>query len=146
LAREWNKTYGYRRERSAIIEDLVKRFKMGKPAVDGVSFDVGVRSWSCSARRAAARPRPAASLAEHPTGGRISIGDRVVSEPERGMLVSPRDRDIGMVQSYAVWPHDGTAERGLPLKHVAAAAAATSTPRSMTRWRWSASVTTPSDR
>ena len=43
---------------------------------------------------------------EHPTGGRISIGGRVVSEPERGVLVSPRERDIGMVfQSYAVWPH-----------------------------------------
>jgi iron(III) transport system ATP-binding protein len=43
---------------------------------------------------------------EHPTGGRISIGGRVVSEPERGTLVSPRERDIGMVfQSYAVWPH-----------------------------------------
>jgi iron(III) transport system ATP-binding protein len=43
---------------------------------------------------------------EHPTGGRISIGERVVSEPARGLLVSPRERDIGMVfQSYAVWPH-----------------------------------------
>ena len=43
---------------------------------------------------------------EHPTSGRISIGGRVVSEPERGVLVSPRERDIGMVfQSYAVWPH-----------------------------------------
>ena len=39
-------------------------------------------------------------------GGRISIGGRVVSEPERGLLISPRERDIGMVfQSYAIWPH-----------------------------------------
>ncbi len=31
---------------------------------------------------------------------------RVASEPARGLLVSPRERDIGMVfQSYAVWPH-----------------------------------------
>jgi iron(III) transport system ATP-binding protein len=56
---------------------------------------------------------------EHPTGGRISIGDRVVSEPERGLLVSPRERDIGMVfQSYAVWPHMTVRQNvAYPLKH-----------------------------
>ena len=56
---------------------------------------------------------------EHPTGGRISIGDRVVSEPERGVLVSPRERDIGMVfQSYAVWPHMTVRQNvAYPLKH-----------------------------
>ena len=56
---------------------------------------------------------------EHPTGGRISIGGRVVSEPERGVLVSPRERDIGMVfQSYAVWPHMTVRQNvAYPLKH-----------------------------
>ena len=39
-------------------------------------------------------------LAEHPTGGRISIGDRVVNDLE------PKDRDIAMVfQNYALYPH-----------------------------------------
>lgn len=43
---------------------------------------------------------------EHPTGGEIHIGDAVVSAPKRGILVPPRNRNIGMVfQSYAVWPH-----------------------------------------
>ena len=56
---------------------------------------------------------------EHPTAGRISIGGRVVSEPERGLLVSPRERDIGMVfQSYAVWPHMTVRQNvAYPLKH-----------------------------
>ena len=43
---------------------------------------------------------------EHPTGGEIRIGEMLVSAPERGVLVAPRHRNIGMVfQSYAVWPH-----------------------------------------
>ncbi len=39
-------------------------------------------------------------------GGRISIGDRVVSDPEAGVFVPPERRQLGMVfQSYAIWPH-----------------------------------------
>ncbi|TAJ40683.1 MAG: ABC transporter ATP-binding protein [Reyranella sp.] len=92
-----------------LIEDLVKRFATGKPAVDGVSFDVPageiVVLLGPSGCGKTTTLRCVAGL-EHPTGGRISIGDRIVSEPERGVLVSPRERDIGMVfQSYAVWPH-----------------------------------------
>jgi iron(III) transport system ATP-binding protein len=52
----------------------------------------------------------------------------VVSEPERGILVSPRERDIGMVfQSYAVWPHMTVRQNvAYPLKYRAERAAATS--------------------
>ena len=92
-----------------LIEGLVKRFATGKPAVDGVSFDVPageiVVLLGPSGCGKTTTLRCVAGL-EHPTGGRISIGGRIVSEPERGVLVSPRERDIGMVfQSYAVWPH-----------------------------------------
>jgi iron(III) transport system ATP-binding protein len=92
-----------------LIENLEKRFAAGKPAVDGVSFDVPageiVVLLGPSGCGKTTTLRCVAGL-EHPTGGRISIGERVVSEPGRGVLVSPRDRDIGMVfQSYAVWPH-----------------------------------------
>ena len=91
------------------IEDLVKQFAMGRPAVDGVSFDVPageiVVLLGPSGCGKTTPLRCVAGL-EHPTGGSISIGGRVVSAPERGVMVSPRDRDIGMVfQSYAVWPH-----------------------------------------
>ncbi|MBS0539058.1 MAG: ABC transporter ATP-binding protein [Proteobacteria bacterium] len=92
------------------IENLEKRFTPGvRPAVDGVSFDVPageiVVLLGPSGCGKTTTLRCAAGL-EHPTGGRISIGGRVVSEPAKGILVNPRERDIGMVfQSYAVWPH-----------------------------------------
>ena len=39
-------------------------------------------------------------------GGRIIIGDRVVSDAAAGVFLAPERRDIGMVfQSYAIWPH-----------------------------------------
>ena len=56
---------------------------------------------------------------EHPTAGTITIGGRVVSAPEHGMLLPPRLRNIGMVfQSYAVWPHMTVRQNvDYPLKH-----------------------------
>ncbi|MGD9881507.1 MAG: ABC transporter ATP-binding protein [Reyranella sp.] len=105
-----------------LVQDLVKRFATGKPAVDGVSFEVPageiVVLLGPSGCGKTTTLRCVAGL-EHPTGGRISIGERVVSEPERGLLVSPRDRDIGMVfQSYAVWPHMTVRQNvAYPLKH-----------------------------
>jgi iron(III) transport system ATP-binding protein len=43
---------------------------------------------------------------ERNTGGRIMIGNRLVSDAERGLFVAPERRDLGMVfQSYAIWPH-----------------------------------------
>jgi iron(III) transport system ATP-binding protein len=43
---------------------------------------------------------------EQNSGGRISIGDRVVSDADRGLFVPAEHRALGMVfQSYAIWPH-----------------------------------------
>jgi iron(III) transport system ATP-binding protein len=43
---------------------------------------------------------------ERATGGRVYIGDRLVSCAETHTYVPPERRNIGMVfQSYAVWPH-----------------------------------------
>src|SRR5450432_1190462 len=91
------------------VTDLRKQFSIGRPAIDGVSFAVPageiVVLLGPSGCGKTTTLRCVAGL-EHPTGGRISIGGRIVSEPARGTLVSPRERDIGMVfQSYAVWPH-----------------------------------------
>ena len=106
-----------------LIENLEKRFAPGgRPAVDDVNFDVPageiVVLLGPSGCGKTTTLRCVAGL-EHPTGGRISIADRVVSEPERGILVSPRERDIGMVfQSYAVWPHMTVRQNvAYPLKH-----------------------------
>jgi len=43
---------------------------------------------------------------EHPTGGTIRIGGRLVADPANNVFVPPQHRNLGMVfQSYAVWPH-----------------------------------------
>ncbi len=40
------------------------------------------------------------------TSGRITVGERTVSEPDRSIYLGPEERNLGMVfQSYAVWPH-----------------------------------------
>src|SRR6185312_8292393 len=104
------------------VRDLVKAFTTGHRAVDVVNFTVPageiVVLLGPSGCGKTTTLRCVAGL-EHPTGGRISIGNRVVSEPARGLLVSPRERDIGMVfQSYAVWPHMTVRQNvAYPLKH-----------------------------
>src|SRR3954453_14356371 len=43
---------------------------------------------------------------EQNTGGRISIGNEIVSDATRGIFVPSERRKLGMVfQSYAIWPH-----------------------------------------
>jgi iron(III) transport system ATP-binding protein len=91
------------------VTDLRKQFAIGRPAIDGVSFAVAageiVVLLGPSGCGKTTTLRCVAGL-EHPTSGEISIAGRVVSSPERGILVPPRARELGMVfQSYAVWPH-----------------------------------------
>src|SRR5690348_8216798 len=91
------------------VTDLRKQFAIGRPAIDGVSFNVPageiVVLLGPSGCGKTTTLRCVAGL-EHPTGGEISIGGRIVSSPGRGILVPPRARNLGMVfQSYAVWPH-----------------------------------------
>lgn len=43
---------------------------------------------------------------ETPTTGRITIGDKVVFDAEKGINVTPDKRDVGFLfQNYALWPH-----------------------------------------
>ncbi|NJF25612.1 ABC transporter ATP-binding protein [Thermococcus sp. Bubb.Bath] len=43
---------------------------------------------------------------EEPTKGQIYVGETLVADPENGVFVPPKDRDIAMVfQSYALYPH-----------------------------------------
>ncbi|MDK2869402.1 MAG: multiple sugar transport system ATP-binding protein [Pyrococcus sp.] len=55
---------------------------------------------------------------EEPTKGQIYIGDKLVADPEKGVFVPPKDRDIAMVfQSYALYPHMTVYENiAFPLK------------------------------
>jgi multiple sugar transport system ATP-binding protein len=104
------------------VTDLRKQFAIGKPAIDGVSFAVPageiVVLLGPSGCGKTTTLRCVAGL-EHPTGGEISIGGKLVSSPKRGILVPPRARDLGMVfQSYAVWPHMTVRQNVVyPLKH-----------------------------
>jgi len=104
------------------VTALSKRFAIGRPAVDGVSFAVPrgeivvlLGPSGCGKTKTL---RCVAGL-EHPTGGEISISGKLVSSPARGVLVPPRARDLGMVfQSYAVWPHMTVRQNvSYPLKH-----------------------------
>jgi iron(III) transport system ATP-binding protein len=91
------------------VEHLRKVFSTGRPAIDDVSFRVEageiVVLLGPSGCGKTTTLRCVAGL-EHPTAGEISIGGTLVSAPTKGVLVPPRNRNIGMVfQSYAVWPH-----------------------------------------
>ena len=104
------------------VIDLRKQFAIGRPAIDGVSFSVPageiVVLLGPSGCGKTTTLRCVAGL-EHPTGGEIAIGGKVVSSPARGILVPPRSRDLGMVfQSYAVWPHMTVRQNvAYPLRH-----------------------------
>jgi iron(III) transport system ATP-binding protein len=104
------------------VSDLHKQFAIGRPAVSGVSFVVPageiVVLLGPSGCGKTTTLRCVAGL-EHPTAGSISIAGKVVSAPARGISVSPRHRDLGMVfQSYAVWPHMTVRQNVVyPLKH-----------------------------
>jgi len=96
------------------VEALRKVFVTGRPpvakaAVDDVSFTIPageiVVLLGPSGCGKTTTLRCVAGL-EHPTSGRISIGGEVYTDPQAGVLVPPRGRNLGMVfQSYAVWPH-----------------------------------------
>ena len=104
------------------VRELRKQFSVGRPAIDGVSFSVPageiVVLLGPSGCGKTTTLRCVAGL-EHPSSGQISIGGQVVSSPERGIMVPPRLRDLGMVfQSYAVWPHMTVRQNVVyPLKH-----------------------------
>src|SRR5260221_2931918 len=90
------------------VEQLRKVFATGRPAVDGVSFDVAageiVVLLGPSGCGKTTTLRCVAGL-EEPSAGTIAIGRAVVAAPQRGVLLTPRMRHIGMVfQSFAVWP------------------------------------------
>ena len=91
------------------VENLRKLFGADKAAVDDVSFTVAageiVVLLGPSGCGKTTTLRCVAGL-EHPTSGRIVIGGTMYTDPEAGVLVPPRARNLGMVfQSYAVWPH-----------------------------------------
>lgn len=91
-----------------ILENVTARF--GKVvAVDNVSLEIPDGTFfgllGPSGCGKTTTMRLIAGL-ETPVSGRIYIGDRLVSDAEKGIFVPPSQRQLGMVfQNYALWPH-----------------------------------------
>lgn len=94
-------------------------------AVTDLDLDVGDAEFMCllgpSGCGKTTTLRMIAGL-EHPTGGSIKVGDRIVDSVDDGTFVPPQKRGMGLVfQSYALWPHltiDENVEFGLRLRKV----------------------------
>jgi ABC-type Fe3+/spermidine/putrescine transport system ATPase subunit len=113
---------------SISVQNLVKIYGANR-VVSGVSLEVAkgefVSLLGPSGCGKTTTLRCIAGL-EEANGGEIAIGGEVVSAPEKGIMIAPNARDIGMVfQSYAVWPHMTVAENvAFPLRIRRMAAAA----------------------
>ncbi|WP_251447876.1 MULTISPECIES: ABC transporter ATP-binding protein [unclassified Microbacterium] len=102
------------------VSGLTKRYG-GKTALHGLDLTIGsgefVTLLGPSGCGKTTTLRCLAGL-ERPTGGRISMGDRIVVDTDRRTFVPADKRQVGMVfQSYALWPHMSVAENvAYPLK------------------------------
>ncbi|MEX0957029.1 MAG: ABC transporter ATP-binding protein [Rhizobiaceae bacterium] len=103
-----------------LLESVTRRF--GEVyAVDGIDLKVGksefVTLLGPSGCGKTTTLRMVAGLEEN-DGGRITIGERVVSDRDSRLFVPPDQRRLGMVfQSYAIWPHMTVSENvGYPLR------------------------------
>ena len=90
------------------VQNLTKRFGEVR-ALDGISFDVEdgelVTLLGPSGCGKSTTLFAIAGL-DLPTGGRITLGERVFFDGEANITVPPEARNCGLVfQSYALWPH-----------------------------------------
>ncbi len=91
-----------------ILENVTKKFDKFV-AVDNLSMTIEDRDFVIllgpSGCGKTTTLRMIAGL-ETPTEGRITIGEQVVFDSEKGINVPPGKRDIGFLfQNYALWPH-----------------------------------------
>jgi len=89
------------------VEGVSKLYKDLK-ALDNVSFEFEKGILSFLGPSGCGKTTLLRSIAglEIPDAGSISIGDKVQTSIENGILIPPYSREIGFVfQSYALWPH-----------------------------------------
>ena len=89
------------------VEGVTKLYKDLK-ALDNVSFEFEKGILSFLGPSGCGKTTLLRSIAglEIPDAGSISIGDKVQTSIEGGILIPPYSREIGFVfQNYALWPH-----------------------------------------
>ncbi len=90
------------------VENLVKRY--GEvAAVDGISFKVPKGELLTLLGPSGCGKTTTLNIIagfEHPDGGDVYVGDRLISSASRNVLLPAHKRNLGMVfQSYGLWPH-----------------------------------------
>jgi iron(III) transport system ATP-binding protein len=108
-----------------VISDLVKAFAGGVLAVNHVSLTIEEGQFATLLGPSGCGKTTTLNCVaglEQPDGGRIAVGDAVLTDVERKLILPPERRNLGMVfQSYALWPHMTVYDNlafGLKLKHV----------------------------
>jgi iron(III) transport system ATP-binding protein len=111
-----------------VIADLVKAFSGGVLAVNHVNLTIPEGQFATLLGPSGCGKTTTLNCVaglEQPDGGRITVGDAVLTDVARRIVLPPERRNLGMVfQSYALWPHMtvyGNLVFGLKLKHVPAA-------------------------
>jgi iron(III) transport system ATP-binding protein len=112
-----------------VISDLVKEFAGGVLAVNHVNLSIHEGQFATLLGPSGCGKTTTLNCIaglEQPDGGRIAVGDAVLTDVSRRVILPPERRNLGMVfQSYALWPHMTVYANlafGLKLKKVAAAA------------------------
>jgi iron(III) transport system ATP-binding protein len=110
-----------------VITDLVKQFAGGVLAVDHVSLTIREGQFATLLGPSGCGKTTTLNCVaglEQPDGGRIAVGEMVLTDVGRRLVLPPERRNLGMVfQSYALWPHMTVYDNlafGLRLKKVPA--------------------------
>jgi iron(III) transport system ATP-binding protein len=118
-------TMGKQIDQDLVIDDLVKTFPGGVYAVDHVSLTIKQGQFATLLGPSGCGKTTTLNCIaglEQPDGGRISVGNAVLTDVSRRIILPPERRNLGMVfQSYALWPHmtvAGNLAYGLKLKKV----------------------------
>src|SRR5215213_5434238 len=111
-----------------VVDDLVKVFSGDVFAVNHVSLRIPEGQFATLLGPSGCGKTTTLNCVaglEQPDGGRISVGEAVLTDVARRVILPPERRNLGMVfQSYALWPHMTVYDNlafGLKVKRVPAA-------------------------